>query len=65
MSGLLDKANETAKTSQTETEVVAKKVSKDAVLTPDIGQDSGLDMTSIRYQVYACLLYTSPSPRDQ
>ena len=53
MSGLLDKANETAKTSQTETEVVAKKVSEDAVLTPDIGQDSGLDMTSIRYQLYA------------
>ena len=53
MSGLLDKANETAKTSQIETEVVTKSVSEDAVLTPDIGLDSGLDMTSIRYQLYA------------
>ena len=53
MSGLLDKANETAKTSQTETEVVAKNVNEDAVLTPDIGPDSGLDMTSIRYQLGA------------
>ena len=39
MSGLLDKANETAKTSQTDTEVVAEKVNEDAVLTPDIGLD--------------------------
>ena len=32
MSGLLDKANETAKTSQTETEVVAKNVAKKLII---------------------------------
>ena len=65
MSGLLDKANKAADEKE-EAEVVdaVVEVSAGGEVIAEPSSSNGLNMDALKFQIGACLLYTSPSPRD-